>query len=146
LLKETPAMHEGTITIRIPADLNDIERMCRLVRQFGELHDVPSRTLYAVNLALDETVTNIVQYAYDDPRGKELLVRLEVSGNELRGDVVDEGRAFNPLEAAVPDLAAPLPDREPGGLGIHLVRSLIDRLSYRREDGKNVLTMSKRIR
>jgi len=139
-------MHEGTITIRIPVHLNEIERMCRLVRQFGELHDVPTRTLYAVNLALDEAVTNIVQYAYDDPKGRELIVRLEVAGNELRGDVIDEGRAFNPLDVALPDLTAPLADREPGGLGIHLVRSLIDRLSYRREDGKNVLTMTKRIR
>ena len=59
-------MHEGTITIRIPADVKDIERLCRLVRQFGELHDVPSRTLYAVNLALDEAVTNVVQYGFDD--------------------------------------------------------------------------------
>jgi serine/threonine-protein kinase RsbW len=139
-------MHEGTITIRIPADLNDIERLCRLVRQFGELHDVPSRTLYAVNLALDEVVTNIVQYAFDEPKGTELLVRLEVSGNEFRGDVIDEGREFNPLEVPRPDLSAPLAEREPGGLGIHLVRSLMDRLSYRRDGAKNVLTLSKRIR
>ena len=49
-----PHMHEGSITIRIAADIREIERLNRLVRQFGELHEVASRTLYAVNLALDE--------------------------------------------------------------------------------------------
>ena len=53
-------MHEGSITIRLAADVKEIERLNRLVRQFGELHDVPSRTLYAVNLALDELVTNVI--------------------------------------------------------------------------------------
>ncbi len=139
-------MHEGTISIRIPADIKDIEPMCRLVRQFGELHEIPLRTLYAVNLAIDEAVTNIVQYAFDDPKGQELLVYIEVSGAELRGNVIDEGRAFNPLTAHPPDITAPLQERDPGGLGIYLVRSLMDRVSYRREEGKNVLTMSKRIR
>ena len=63
-------MHEGSISIRIEADVREIERLNRLVRQFGELHDVPSRTLYAVNLALDELVTNAILYGYDDPVGK----------------------------------------------------------------------------
>lgn len=139
-------MHEGTITIRIPADVKDIERLCHLVRQFGDLHEIPSRTLYAVNLAIDEAVTNIIQYAYEDPAGQEVTVHLAVAGTEFRGDVIDAGQEFNPLAVPMPDLSAPLEERSLGGLGIHLVRSLMDRLSYRREDGKNVLTMTKRIR
>lgn len=139
-------MHEGTITIRLPADVKEIERLCQLVRQFGELHEIPSRTLYAVNLALDEAVTNVVQYAFETAAGQELLVCLEVTNTDFRGDVIDEGRPFNPLEAPMPDLSAPLEERSLGGLGIHLVRSLMDRLSYRRDGTKNVLTMVKRIR
>lgn len=139
-------MHEGSITIRLPAAIGEIERLNGLVRRFGELHEIPSRALYAVNLALDEVVTNAVLYGFDDPAGHELLVRAEVAGAEFRGELVDEGRAFNPLEVPVTDVTAPLAEREIGGLGIHLVRSLMDRLAYRREGAKNVLTLIKRIR
>lgn len=139
-------MYEGTITVRMPADVKEIEHLGRLVRQFGDLHEIPSRTLYAVNLALDEAATNVVAYGYDDPAGQEIEVHLHATGSELRGEVIDTGRAFNPLEAPLPDLTAPLEERQLGGLGIHLVRSLMDRVTYRREAEKNVLTISKRIR
>jgi anti-sigma regulatory factor (Ser/Thr protein kinase) len=146
MLKEECAMHEGSITIRLPVDVREIERLSGLVRRFGELHDVPSRALYALNLALDELVTNAILYGYDDAAGRELSVRVEVTGAELRGELVDDGREFNPLKVPPPNLDAPLGERELGGLGIHLVRSLMDRLDYRREGAKNVLTLAKRIR
>lgn len=139
-------MHEGSILIRLPAEVREIEKLNALVRRFGELHEVPSRALYAVNLALDELVTNTILYGFDDPADQWFQVRIEVSGSELRGELVDEGRSFNPLEFPMPDLTAPLRDRELGGLGLHLVRSLMDRLDYRRDGSKNVLTLMKRIR
>lgn len=139
-------MHEGSITIRLPVEVREIERLHGLVRRFGELHEVPSRALYAVNLALDELVTNTILYGFDDATGQELCVRVTVTGVELHGELADEGRAFNPLEVPAPNLDAPLRDRELGGLGLHLVRSLMDRLDYRREGAKNVLTLMKRIR
>ena len=139
-------MHEGSITIRLPADVREIERMHRLVRQFGELHEIPSRTLYAVNLALDEVVTNVVLHGFDDCAGQEVVVQMETAEAELRSVVVDGGREFDPMNAPLPDLTATLNERALGGLGIHLVRSLMDCVEYRREDAKNVLTMRKRIR
>jgi anti-sigma regulatory factor (Ser/Thr protein kinase) len=139
-------MHEGSITIRIAADVKEIERLNRLVRQFGELHDVPSRTLYAVNLALDELVTNVVLYSFEDATGREVLVNISTAGSELIASVVDDGREFDPLTMKAPDLNATLAERDLGGLGIHLVRSLMDHVKYQREGAKNVLTVRKRIR
>lgn len=139
-------MHEGSITIRLPLDVKEIGRLNHLVRQFGELHEIPARALYAVNLALDEVVTNTVRYAFADALGEEVVVRMETANADLLSEVIDGGRAFNPLEAPAPDLLGTLAEREPGGLGIHLVRHLMDRIDYRRADGKNVLTMRKRIR
>jgi anti-sigma regulatory factor (Ser/Thr protein kinase) len=139
-------MHEGSITIQIPADVREIERLNQLVRQFGELHQVPSRALYAVNLALDELVTNVILYGYDDPTGHEVLVRIDVEAGKLTASVHDDGKTFNPLEIAVPDLNATLQQRELGGLGIHLVRSLMDDVRYAQQSGKNVLTIEKKIR
>ena len=139
-------MHEGSITIRLPAEVREIERLNRLVRQFGELHEIPSRTLYAVNLALDEVVTNVVLHGFDEAAGQEIAVRMETVDGEFRSEVRDGGREFDPMSAPLPDLSAALHERTLGGLGIHLVRSLMDRVEYRREDAKNVLTMRKRIR
>jgi serine/threonine-protein kinase RsbW len=139
-------MHEGSITVRLPADLREIERLNRLVRQFGDLHEIPSRTLYAINLALDEVMTNIVRHGFDDATGQELLAEIVVSNDQLTTAVTDQGRAFNPLEMPAPDLTAPLEERALGGLGIHLIRSLMDAVEYRREGPKNVLTLRKRIR
>lgn len=139
-------MYEGSITIRLDADLQDIERLNRMVRQFGELHDVPGRTLYAMNLAIDELVTNVVLYGYDDARGQEIAVQIEGAPGELRATITDGGRQFDPLTVPRPDLDVPLEKRALGGLGIHLVRSLMDRVDYARVDGKNVLTVKKRIR
>lgn len=139
-------MHEGTITIHIAADVKEIERLNRLVRQFGELHEIPTRTLYAVNLALDELVTNAVLYGYEKADGEKIVVRIAMSEGELVASVEDRGRAFNPLDFAPPPLDVPLADRSVGGLGIHLVRSLMDRLDYLRNDGKNMLTVRKRVR
>jgi serine/threonine-protein kinase RsbW len=139
-------MHEGSITVRLPADLREIERLNRLIRQFGELHEVPSRALYAVNLALDEVVTNVVRHAFEDPKGQEVVVHVIAGPTEAITEVSDRGRAFDPLAVPPPNLDAPLAERSVGGLGIHLVRSLMDKVEYRRDDEKNVLTMRKRIR
>jgi serine/threonine-protein kinase RsbW len=139
-------MYEGSITIRLPVEVKEIERLNGLVRRFGELHEIPSRALYAMNLALDEVVTNTILYGFEDPAGKELAVRLVASPGEVFGELIDEGREFNPMTVPSPDLNAPLQERELGGLGLHLVRSLMDRLEYRRDGSKNVLTLVKRIR
>ena len=80
------------------------------------------------------------------PRDRRLVAHLAASRDELTTEVTDPGRAFNPLDVAAPDLTAPLAERSLGGLGIHLVRSLMDSVEYRRENGKNVLTLRKRIR
>ena len=139
-------MYEGSITIRLPAEVKEIERLNGLVRRFGELHEIPSRALYAMNLALDEVVTNTILYGFEDATGKELTVRLSVVTGEVRGELVDEGREFDPKTVPSPNLEAPLQERELGGLGLHLVRSLMDKLDYRRDGAKNILSLVKRIR
>jgi serine/threonine-protein kinase RsbW len=139
-------MHEGSITIRLRAEVPEIERLNRLVRQFGELHELPGRTLYALTLAIDELVSNVILHGFDDPVSQEVTVRIQVENREVCAIVTDAGRAFDPLSMPPPDLSAPLEQRPLGGLGIHIVRSLMDQVDYRRENGKNFLTVRKRMR
>jgi len=140
-------VHDGSITIRIAPNISEIERLNRLVRQFGELHEVQGRALYALNLAIDELVTNAVIYGYDkETPGEEIIVEIAGRGNELRATISDTGREFDPRSVPPPNLEAPIEERALGGLGIHLVRSLMDSVDYRRAGEKNVLTVIKRIR
>ena len=139
-------MHEGSIKIRLRAEVPEVERLNRLIRRFGELHEIPGRTLYAVHLAIDELVSNAILYAFDNPMGQEVVVSIDVQESVVRAAIEDSGREFNPLQTGSPDVSLPLEHREAGGLGIHLVRSLMDEVAYQRVDTKNILTVSKRMR
>jgi serine/threonine-protein kinase RsbW len=124
-------------------DLSELERVSHVVEAFGADHGIAPKVIFHLNLALDEILTNVISYAYGDGAAHDILVRLAVSAAEFTVAVEDDGRAFNPLDIAAPVLDAPLADRSIGGLGMYLVRQVVDRLEYRREQGKNVLVMKK---
>jgi serine/threonine-protein kinase RsbW len=133
------------MSVTLVNDRSEVERLGRLVEAFGEEQGLAADAIFAVNLALDEVVTNIIRYAHDDGRQHSILVRLALEQDALIAEVEDDGRAFNPLDAPVPDIGAGIEDRPIGGLGIHLVRSVMSAVEYRREDGRNVLTIRKRL-
>ena len=88
----------------------------------------------------------MIRYAHDDDgREHPIVVRLSVREGVLTAHVEDDGRAFNPLEAPAPDIDAGIDERPIGGLGIHLVRSVMSSVEYRREDGRNILIMTKQL-
>ena len=92
-------------------------------------------------LVLEETTINIIRHAYGGQGGRLELCCTPVRGG-LEISLVDEGPPFNPLEAApAPDVVTDIASQKIGGKGIHLIRGLTDELSYRREEGQNVLTL-----
>ena len=116
-----------------------------LPNEHGEGHEVGPDVAFKVNLALDELVTNVINYGYDDE--DEHAIRLLVSwdGETLRFVLEDDGKPFNPLDIPPPDLDTPIEDRQVGGLGIHFVRQVMDSVTYRRDGARNVLTMARRL-
>lgn len=124
-------------------DVSEIARLHETVAALGARHDLSARVVHDVCLALEEIVTNIIAYAYDDDAGRDIRVSLRCGPGEVTAEVVDDGRPFNPLDAPRPDTAAPLEDRPVGGLGIHLVRELMDRLAYARRGHLNVLSIAR---
>ena len=94
-----------------------------------------------IHLALEEAVSNVIMYAYPEGTAGNMVLDAVRDGNRLRFTLVDRGKAFDPTAAPEANLEAPLEERLVGGLGIHLVRSIMDSISYSRLDGKNVLTM-----
>jgi serine/threonine-protein kinase RsbW len=133
------------LVLRLKNDPAETERVTARLTKFGAHHALPDRIVARINLALDEAISNIVFYAYDDTDDYEIVVRISLTDGLLTAELVDDGRAFDPLQVAAPDVSAPLEERPVGGLGIHLVRHLMDDIQYRREGGRNHLVFTKRI-
>ena len=93
-------------------------------------------------LVLEEAVMNVIGNAFTGRAEPHVIqVRLDITEQALAAEVMDNGRRFDPTKAPAPDLSLSLEERTPGGLGIHLIRSMVDRLHYRRAAGKNLLRM-----
>ena len=133
---ESPPSLERTLT-------NDLESLVAATASLEDLltrSAVEDETRFACLLALEEIVTNIVKYAFDDRAPHEIRFTASLTGAEVMLRFSDDGRAFDPLEARPPDLELPPEERPIGGLGIHLVRQLAQRMEYERAAGRNVLT------
>ena len=122
----------------------EIQRLTELLDRFVEQHGLLADETMAIQLVLDELVMNIIEYGYDDRDRHEILVTLTVDAGILTIRIEDDGRAFNPLEAAPPNLDVPLEERQIGGLGIFLVKSNVDTIEYHREGNRNLLFMTKK--
>jgi anti-sigma regulatory factor (Ser/Thr protein kinase) len=136
-------MSEASLVLR--SDRTELRRLGELAERFGADHHLSDDDVMAINLVLDEVVTNVIEHGYADSGGHKIHVSLALDGAALTIRVEDEGRAFDPTRAPPPDLDRPLEERQVGGLGIHIVRSVMDAVDYERRDGKNVLTMRKTI-
>jgi serine/threonine-protein kinase RsbW len=95
--------------------------------------------VHEIELVVEEIVANICQYSYGDQLGSVELCWEQLDGGKLALEFVDYGRAFNILALAAPDLSVDLDQRDVGGIGVPMLRALIDEASYRREDTRNVL-------
>lgn len=101
---------------------------------------------FKLRLSIEETVENVVQYAYKDSIGwMEVETNLDDKALMLTVTLKDAGKPFNPLEIPDPDITLSVEEREIGGLGIYLCKQLMDEVTYRYEDGCNILTMKKNI-
>jgi serine/threonine-protein kinase RsbW len=110
------------------------------VREHGIAPDEASRIL----ILLEELLTNSMKYGYPDrPEGGRAEIVLALNGGRLEIEFIDDGCAFDPLKAPPPNLEVPLETRTPGGLGLHILRSLTDEARYERRNGNNVIRLSR---
>jgi serine/threonine-protein kinase RsbW len=121
--------------------LDDLSRVTEDAVRFIEGRGVGDRAAYVANLAIEEMVTNILKYGYDDTALHEILLRLEIHPGALLLVLEDDGHEFNPVTAPGPDVDGPVEERAPGGLGIHLIRKLAEQMDYERCGGRNRLTV-----
>jgi len=124
---------------RIGNRLDEVPGFCDQVVEFMESHSVSPRTSSAVQLVVEETVVNAINYGYDDAApGHEIVVSLEMETSEIVVCIEDDARAFDPT-ATPGDPSGSLAARTPGGLGLILLRKMSTSLTYRRINGRNRL-------
>ena len=126
-------------------DLEELRRLEDAVNRFGAAQALSAELINDLQLTLEEVVANIIAYGYADGAGGEICVALERNGATLTLTVSDDARAFNPLEAPPPNMSLPHDERPIGGLGIFLVRQLMDAVRYAREEQRNILVMTKHV-
>ena len=140
----TGADTDDALELSLVNDLRNIAIAAENIDAFCAEHGLTEKIAFEVNLAVEELVTNTISYGYDDDGEHRIDLALRLEGGVLAIEIADDGRAFDPLQAPAPDIGASLQDRAKGGLGIYLVRKTMDTVAYRRQDGRNVVTLTKR--
>ena len=132
------------LCLKIETRLDELERLSTAVEALGKREDWPPDLIYRVNLVLEELAVNVINHGHDDGfHEMEIVVTSEAE--VLTIEIADDGKPFDPVkDGPSPNLTGPLEDRLVGGLGLHIVRTTMDEMCYRREGGKNHLTLVKR--
>ena len=131
------------VDVRIRSDVSDIGIVRDTLDDAARDLGIPVPALTQLQVALDEVLSNVIKYSWGDGGEHELLVRISVHSDRVDLEVFDDGGEFDPTIAPFP-ARMPGSDRSrPGGLGIHMIRKLVDRFTYERIDGRNHTRLSK---
>ena len=134
------------ISKTFPAKTDALQDALGFVEETLESYECSMKNQTAICVALEEVFVNVANYAYGDKNGD---VTLDIDFNEATRDVtfrmIDQGVPFDPLQKPDPDITLSIEERQIGGLGIFIVKKTMDTVSYRYENGKNILTMIKKI-
>lgn len=137
-------MTEARLSVR--ADAQAPRQVGLFAEAFMRVAGISGDDISRVLIALEELVSNLVKYGYpDDAARGSVAVTLRLADDRLRVVLVDDGRPFDPFARPPPDLDAPLEARPVGGLGLHIVKAMMDETEYRREDGRNVTAFGRRV-
>ena len=124
-------------------DLDNLAVAAERINAFFGVHGVPRKAAFAINVSVDELLTNVIKYGYRDSDIHEIELAVRIAGDEIVVEIHDDGVAFDPTLVKPADTRALLRQRPIGGLGIHMTRKKMDRFVYRREDGRNITIIAK---
>ena len=132
------------LDLKLRPERNVITELTEAVESFGVDQNWSPKLVFQVQLVLEELVLNVIDYGFKQS-GENLSVRILSSADSLRIDLADDAPPFDPIgDAPETDPDELLENRQIGGLGLHLVRTMMDQVQYLREDGQNRLTLVKR--
>lgn len=126
-------------------DVNELFRITDFLDLLWEEWSLPEKLKYSVNLVLEEAISNIIFYGYEDDKIHLIGIEFRTNREELSIKLIDGGKPFDPTIKEDPDTNLSVEDRPIGGLGIYLIKQLMDEVYYERLDHKNQLTMIKKL-
>ena len=135
----------ATIELRLENKLSEINRCLQALTEMCERFKLPQEVQNNFSVVLDDLLNNVISYAFDDDETHSIDIVLSTDSQRFIVSVTDEGVEFDPFLRLDPDTDSGIEDRMIGGLGIHLIRNLMDDYSYRRVDGKNITTLMMRL-
>ena len=128
--------------LTVPAEVDHLDEVLEFTEAAVNASGLDKKSGYNLNIAVEEIFVNISKYAYPSDNG-DITISLSVSDEVITVEFKDTGTPYDPLGKPDPDITLSAEDREIGGLGIFMVKKLMDSVEYRYEDGWNILTMSK---
>jgi len=138
-------MNGSKISLELRNSLSELDTVRRNLEELGKSLGLSKKSIFQINLAMEEVFSNIISYAYTDNGEHWIKVTIAHEKDTLILRIEDDGIPFNTCEVATPDLECSLEERPTGGLGCYLMRCFMDDIVYERRGNKNVLTMKKTI-
>jgi anti-sigma regulatory factor (Ser/Thr protein kinase) len=131
-------------SLKLSASMDNFDAFMDFLKSQIENEIIEKKTLNDILIAGEEAIVNVLRYAYPDKNGElELIVEHQENPKGVSIELIDSGIAFNPLERLEPDINAPVEDRPIGGLGIFMIKKMMDELNYSRENGQNKFRLIK---
>lgn len=132
-------------SITLLNDVRGVPSLANFIDEVCEEASLDMATAMQVNLAIEEAVVNVMDYAYPSGTEGEVVVETKIENGKLQFVITDHGVAFDPTAKAEVDTTLPAEERSIGGLGIHLIRKIMDDVKYERVNDMNILTLNKKI-
>jgi anti-sigma regulatory factor (Ser/Thr protein kinase) len=132
-------------SLRIGNTISEMNKIVDLVERFGAAHNVSKKPINELNLCLDEILNNTISYGYEDKDFHSILVTLTLVGDLMIAEIVDDGKPFDPRQSIPPDPSQGLGERKVGGVGLHFINALMDKVDYSRKKGCNHLKLHKKL-
>ena len=133
-------------SLELKNNLSELDRLCQHCEEIGQTIGVSDKSIFEMNLALDELFTNIISYGFQDHQEHTIKINISIEGDLLDIRIEDDGVPFNPIESKMPDFQCGVEECKIGGLGIHLIKKLMDDIQYQRVADKNILFLRRKIR
>ena len=132
-------------SIILANDISEISRLYEFVEEVGNDFSLSPDIVFNLNLVLEEAVVNIINYAYPKEEHESIYLSARMHEGSIILVLTDTGKEFDPTAAPEADVTLSADDRQIGGLGIFLIRQIMNEVKYERIEGKNVLTLEKKL-
>lgn len=133
------------LTLALKNNIDEINRLHAFIEEVGETFELPMKVVLNLNLVLEEAVTNVIMYAYPQEQNEHIYLTAKKQDDRLVFVLTDSGIAFDPTQTPDADITLSADERQIGGLGIFLIRKIMNEVKYERIDDKNVLTLEKEL-